>query len=91
MGGRPVGGAQRLPSALYLPTDDYVPVYLTVYHGVSVPVAAAYAGARQEVTRRHRTGQLQGCVGSHEPPYGLNMYVFVRRTVGNTGRNKDRF
>ncbi len=49
MGGRPVGGAQRLPSALYLPTDDYVPVYLTVYHGVSVPVAAAYAGARQEV------------------------------------------
>jgi hypothetical protein len=35
-----------------------ITVYLPVYHGVSVPVAAADPGARQEVTGRHSIGKL---------------------------------
>ena len=45
----------------------FLTVYLPVYHCVSVPVAAADPGARQEVTGRHSTGKLhseQSRVGS---------------------------
>jgi len=54
----PISGPQRRPRPIDVTPDDYDTVYLAVYHGVSVPVAAAEPRTRQQLPRRHSTDQL---------------------------------